>query len=882
MRPLPFIAVLLLAAACESRAWSRLDGRIPKPTEHWLDEEAEERNQSGRERWFEEMHRTAPGVDWRAIERLNGEAEQTRRTLLASGPAFMTASYWTEVGSKNQAGRMHCAVISPDGQALYAGSARGGLWRGSYAGTNWTPLGDNLYGGVWQVVAVAGEHPGDPDFLAVWGSNGIRVTRDHGASWETPAGLGSLNTIRDLGSLHDANNTLIVLGQNSLGSAAVYASTDYGRTFNQRYFSLATGKAAMWIPRTGAGASSTIYLTQNGQLRKSTNGGSSFANGAMLEPSATDAVLCGSEAGAPTLYAAFDVAGAWRIYRSDDAGASGVFQNSPSDFWSEMTASTIDASIVMYGGVEVFRSTNGAASFTKINPWGSYYSDPLHKLHADTMGLYAWPDAQSPNGESVFFCMDGGLWRSQASGASPLNLSLSGLGVGQYYSTLTSSSNTNIILAGAQDQGYQRGVLQASGGAGPSTDFDQLISGDYGHLTSSDGTHALVYSNYPGFTLVQQGQGNPQLVAMINFPTGYTTLWLPPVVADPLDSKSYFLCANKLLRATRASATSTVWNFVEHSAQDFAAGSANYLTAVAFAPSDAQRAYACDDAGRLYSSTDHGSIWTQTTSNAPGEHYFYGNAFAVHPTDPLEAVVGGSGYSTAGVRRTIDGGASWSALTSGLPATQIYDLVYSHDGQADVYAATEAGAFRWERASGQWQNIMQLGTPITTYWSVEFVGTDLARFGTYGRGIWDYHLPIVPPPIGTYCTPKVSSGLCIPAMGWSGTPSASSAQPFDVTATQILANKSGLLFYGSQPHNGAFQGGTLCVKSPTVRTALQNSGGSATCSGAYSYDFNARIQSGVDPNLSVGVVVYSQYWYRDPQDSYTTGLSDGLQFTIQP
>jgi hypothetical protein len=48
----------------------------------------------------------------------------------------------------------------------------------------------------------------------------------------------------------------------------------------------------------------------------------------------------------------------------------------------------------------------------------------------------------------------------------------------------------------------------------------------------------------------------------------------------------------------------------------------------------------------------------------------------------------------------------------------------------------------------------------------------------------------------------------------------------------------------------------------------------------FSFDFNARIQSGVDPALAAGVLVYAQYWYRDPLVGSTTGLTDGLQFGI--
>jgi hypothetical protein len=137
----------------------------------------------------------------------------------------------------------------------------------------------------------------------------------------------------------------------------------------------------------------------------------------------------------------------------------------------------------------------------------------------------------------------------------------------------------------------------------------------------------------------------------------------------------------------------------------------------------------------------------------------------------------------------------------------------------------------------------------------------------------------------SYCQAKASSIGCVPSIASSGTPSASSAQPFYVTCDQVLSGKSGLLFYGYGPAALHFQGGTKCVGAPTRRTPVQGSGGSfppTDCSGSYAYDFNARIQSGVDPLLTAGQDVYAQYWYRDPQAAGSTGLSDALAFTIQP
>src|SRR5436190_12169790 len=99
----------------------------PEPTENWLEEEAEANNRAGRERWLEELHRAPPDVDWRAIERANGEREQARRNALARGASKAAIDRWTEIGSSNLAGRMHVAALSPDGTKLYAGSALGGL-----------------------------------------------------------------------------------------------------------------------------------------------------------------------------------------------------------------------------------------------------------------------------------------------------------------------------------------------------------------------------------------------------------------------------------------------------------------------------------------------------------------------------------------------------------------------------------------------------------------------------------------------------------------------------------------------------------------------------------------------------------------------------------
>jgi hypothetical protein len=136
-----------------------------------------------------------------------------------------------------------------------------------------------------------------------------------------------------------------------------------------------------------------------------------------------------------------------------------------------------------------------------------------------------------------------------------------------------------------------------------------------------------------------------------------------------------------------------------------------------------------------------------------------------------------------------------------------------------------------------------------------------------------------------YCQAKVNSLGCTPLVQGLGLPSATAPQPFDVEALQVLSNKNGLLFYGLAPKASPFQGGTLCVQAPLKRTPVQSSGGNpppSDCSGVFSYDFNQRIRSGVDPALVAGEEVFCQYWSRDPASPFTTGLTGGLAFYVNP
>ena len=73
-----------------------------------------------------------------------------------------------------------------------------------------------------------------------------------------------------------------------------------------------------------------------------------------------------------------------------------------------------------------------------------------------------------------------------------------------------------------------------------------------------------------------------------------------------------------------------------------------------------------------------------------------------------------------------------------MPSTLAFEIVANED-ESIFFAATEAGPYVYMVEKGQWYSMLGTSAPVQTYWSVEYLpASKTVRFGTYGRGIWDF------------------------------------------------------------------------------------------------------------------------------------------------
>jgi hypothetical protein len=147
------------------------------------------------------------------------------------------------------------------------------------------------------------------------------------------------------------------------------------------------------------------------------------------------------------------------------------------------------------------------------------------------------------------------------------------------------------------------------------------------------------------------------------------------------------------------------------------------------------------------------------------------------------------------------------------------------------------------------------------------------------------------PPLA-YCASGTSSNGCVASIAASANPSVSLATACNIGVASVDGQRSGLLFYGVDNTGftpapwGAGSASTLCVKSPTQRTPIQNSGGAGgACDGSVALDWNAYQSAhplAVGNPWSVGDKVYVQAWFRDPLAVKSTNLSNAIELTYLP
>ena len=742
----------------------------PRPTEG-------EENEELREKYQELRHRTAPGTDWEAVEAANAKATyQNLATQTGNIAARVTETFaggaisgdWSERGAANQTGNVRSVDYVPATNILYTISNGGSLWRSILGSGSWALLNQGYRleqrtiqaftktGGGTRILAAAGTT------LMYSDNEGSTFTAATGISF--PVAWGG-NFVAKIIRLADGSNTIYCLTRPWSASPWgprywLYRSTNQGQSFTKIY-EFSTGdddRISICNPYNTTSLFVADVNTISGSVALYNVSGITLTTAGTYSIGITNptCVLKGTYTGSIlTLYL---LVNNHFIYRSTNTGATWELRSTlTEDAWNKMNVSINNANAVSYGGVNAYRSSDGAATFTKVNEWSEYYGNVSGKLHADIMEIEYF--AKADNTEFAIIDTHGGTYVSYNNLTTVANQSLSSHYATEYYDVLTDTLNSNRIFVGTQDQGLQRTLTGTTAGVQP---FQQVISGDYGQL-SLTANNQFLWPQYPGGVYYLYNNlgnaGGPSYIGQWSMSgtqmPNYGWMLAATSTANAAANQIWIGGGNinggggsylsKLTMATTSPYIVTPTQL----AYDFRANSNNGtsgITAIEQSLLNPNRLFVATEDGTFFYSADLGTTWTKSTAfSGPTPWYLYGSCILASRKNADVVWYAGSGYSNPAVYKSVNGGVSFTAMNNGLPPTLVNEIVAT-SGEDFLFAATEAGPYVYITAANQWYPLTGVTTPVQFFSSVEYIAAEkTVRFGTMGRGIWDFKITSVLP-----------------------------------------------------------------------------------------------------------------------------------------
>ncbi len=695
---------------------------------------------------------------------------------IEASPASLVEGAWTEIGPSkvingqtsgtprgDVSGRVNSLAVHPtDPNIAYTCGAQGGLWKTTDGGGTWTPLTEWLPSLATGAVALSLSDPeilylgtGESNFSldSYWGA-GVFKSLDGGATLTPAAPLDPNRTPINAAAIaamavHPADADVVFtaagtfLEGNSLYSAGVYRSTDGGASWTRVLGPGLSGPVVASDLRLDPSDPNIVYAalgwiggaTTNG-VYKSTDGGETFVQlaGGFPTSNVGRINLAIAMDNPQVLYAAVHnpaTDGLLGIWRTLDGGASwsqrtAVGASCGAQCWYDMALAVdpTDSETVFFGGVDLFRSTNGARTFGLV----MQSSGSTGGLHVDQHALLF-----SPSNPGQFWVgNDGGVWRTDDASASTIDwVNLNGnLALLQFQSVAVPPSDPDIAYGGTQDNGTNKYTGSAV--------WDHVADGDGGQTAVDYITPSTVYHTYYGITFRRSENGGATWATkQTGLNTGDRSLFYIPVEMDPTDPTVLYLGSYRLYRtANRGDLWTAISSDLTQDPNDVS--NIGRISAIGVSSSDPNVIFVGSSNAQIQVTSDLGASWDHRASAPLPDRYV--TSLAVHPGDPDTAYATYSGFDDVAtgdghVFVTVDRGLTWADTTANLPDVPVNQIAIDPAAPQMVYLVTDIGPYVSTNGGQSWRRYSG-GFPNVATFEIAVQQPNLLFAATHGRGMF--------------------------------------------------------------------------------------------------------------------------------------------------
>ena len=659
-------------------------------------------------------------------------------------------------------GRVTAIAPHPtDGDRIYIGTSRGGVWRTDDAGQTWRALGDDQPSLAIGALAIG---VNDPQVLYAG------------------TGEGNLQLYSSQFGLSSAPGVYLGLG--------VLRSTDGGDSWVNHATSLLANHSFYRIAVDPQNANHAFAATSRGLCRTTDGFSWTVLTGSGLPPvtsqgpviACTDVLVDRSDPSGNTLYAAFWGSG---LYRSTNALAStptftqlttglpsgtstsrislaqsasspahtyALIANSSDAFLGVYRTSTAagttwqlctsDTTIELYGaftsdikvdpttpdivyvsGVELYKCQRNPVS----NAWS--VSNVGANIHPDSHAFGFHPSLN----QTIYSGNDGGFFVSHDGGATWDDTPNEGLCLMQYEAIDNHALSDAVVQCGTQDNGTQQ--YRNSPVHYHSADGD----GGYCTISKVNGNN-VTHSYYSNQVERSTAAGKFGTYANISMGLNGNGLFYPPSAVSPTSERLAWA-------TTVVNVDDTMGTGGWPGTGVALPGLVGKVSAVTFA--NDTLIYCATTSGQVYRLDLSGGTWTTRalhTAPLPAGVWIWDIQSLPGNADTVLVAFSGFGLSDHVWKGVVPatGAATWTAVSAGLPDVPMYAL--SLGSTNEWFVGTDIGVFRTTNAGSGWSNYSQ-GLPNTAIYDLRLrQGGTLLRAASHGRGLWEIRTDLTAQP----------------------------------------------------------------------------------------------------------------------------------------
>ncbi len=642
-----------------------------------------------------------------------------KKSMIARRQGIQSA-IWEFAGPENIGGRITDIEIPIDqAQVYYVGTASGGIFKTTNGGANWNPIFDSF-----ESLAIGDIEISKSNTNTIWvgtgevnaggGSlaydgNGIYKSTDGGLNWINK-GLSEVGSISKVMIDPNDENTIYVSAMGPLfikdNNRGVYKTTDNGSTWNKILFvSDITGVIDMVNHPTNSNIlyavtwerirtpQNRIYGGKTSKIYKSIDAGNNWVELTNGLPSLANdngrISIALSQSNPDVLYARYaNARGSIKgVYRTNDGGNTWIEVNSSQltnvgfHWWFRgIYVDPLDEDTIYNVDFVVEKSTDGGNNWFEVFP----------NVHVDQHALAF----NTQNGNEILLGNDGGLYKSNDSGASStkyLNLPIT-----QFYRFYVDPQNPNKIYGGSQDNSTIRTTT------GNLNDWNIINGGDgFQPLVDANDTNVIYALSQGGNLVKSTNNGRNFSNATNGISNADRNNWDTPITFDPQDSETLYYGTQRLWRTTDAAAN---WTAISPDLTNGPAiGNLSFgtITTIDVSPINSDIIIVGTDDSNVWISEDAGVNWNNISSTLP--NLWTTKVLADRDdVNVIYAVFSGYRYGTnlGHVFKSTNAGTNWVDIGSNLPNIPVNDII--KDSHGNLFLATDVGVFASNNDGANW------------------------------------------------------------------------------------------------------------------------------------------------------------------------------------